>query len=203
MSFLKSSLFFVLLPGLLAAGDLTRIRYNNPGLTVDLGVGLWAWPLPMDYDGDGDLDLLVSSGGVPYEGTYFFENPGSDKLPVFKPGVRVGDYRTNVQLSPDGTVMTPGVSYPDFKTSGFENPQPAGLKTEDFHTSEGRVRANQWKRVDLDGDGVLDFVVGIGDWGTTDGTMLTTRRASGRTVRCTATSIGRGGRRAATRSRRR
>jgi len=163
MSFLKTSLF-LLAPAVLLAGDLERIRYNHPGLVVDLGVGLWAWPLPMDYDGDGDLDLLVSSGGVPYEGTYFFENPGGSKTPVFKPGVPVGDYRTNVQLSPDGTVTTPGKTYPDFLSSGFDQPQPIGLETDDFHTSEGRVRANQWKRVDYDGDGVLDLVVGIGDW---------------------------------------
>ena len=39
---------------------LQRMKYNNPGLEVDLGVGLWAWPLPMDYDEDGDYDLLVS-----------------------------------------------------------------------------------------------------------------------------------------------
>jgi predicted neuraminidase len=32
---------------------LERLKYNNPGLVVDLGVGLWAWPLPMDVDGDG------------------------------------------------------------------------------------------------------------------------------------------------------
>ena len=38
---------------------LERIKYNNPGLVVDLGVGLWAWPLPMDYDGDGDYDIVV------------------------------------------------------------------------------------------------------------------------------------------------
>jgi hypothetical protein len=44
-----------------AAGPgLERIRYNHPGLVVDLGVGLWARPLPMDDDGDGDLDLVVS-----------------------------------------------------------------------------------------------------------------------------------------------
>lgn len=163
MSFLKTSLF-LLAPAVLFAGDLERIRYNHPGLVVDLGVGLWAWPLPVDYDGDGDLDLLVSSGGVPYEGTYFFENPGGSKTPVFKPGVRVGEYRTNAQLSPDGTVMTPGKMYPDFLSSRFEKPQPIGLETDDFHTSQGRVRANQWKRVDYDGDGVLDLVVGIGDW---------------------------------------
>ena len=29
------------------ATDLERIKYNNPGLKVDLGVGLWAWPMPV------------------------------------------------------------------------------------------------------------------------------------------------------------
>ena len=73
------------------AGGLERLKYNNPNLVVDLGVGLWAWPLPMDFDGDGDHDLLVSCHDVPYNGTYFFENPGGDgTLPVFKPGVLIG-----------------------------------------------------------------------------------------------------------------
>ncbi|HAW01558.1 MAG TPA: hypothetical protein DCX10_07465, partial [Verrucomicrobiales bacterium] len=67
---------------------LKELAYDNPGLTVDLGVGLWAWPLPMDYDSDGDMDLLVSCPDKPSNGTYFFENPGTEKgekLPVFKP----------------------------------------------------------------------------------------------------------------------
>src|SRR6516165_4480283 len=41
-----------------AAQGLERLKFNNPGLVVDLGVGLWAWPLPMDFDGDGKLDLV-------------------------------------------------------------------------------------------------------------------------------------------------
>ncbi|MHC4331033.1 MAG: hypothetical protein ACYSWW_23245 [Planctomycetota bacterium] len=53
---------------------LERVKYNNPGLVVDLGVGLWAWPLPMDYDSDGDYDLVVCCPDKPYNGTYFFEN---------------------------------------------------------------------------------------------------------------------------------
>ena len=28
----------------------------------------------------------------------------------------------------------------------------------------GRVRANQWKRIDWEADGDLDLVVGVGDW---------------------------------------
>ena len=60
-----------------AAEQLRPIQYNNPGLVVDLGVGLWAWPLPMDYDRDGDMDLVVSCPDKPYNGVYFFENPGA------------------------------------------------------------------------------------------------------------------------------
>ena len=67
-----------------AEHDLHRLKYNNPDLIVDLGVGLWAWPLPMDYDQDGDLDLVVSCPDKPYNGTYFFENTQGDvKMPVF------------------------------------------------------------------------------------------------------------------------
>ena len=42
------------------AWKLRPLRYHQPDLAVDLGVGLWAWPMPMDYDNDGDLDLLVA-----------------------------------------------------------------------------------------------------------------------------------------------
>src|SRR5262245_30989696 len=79
--------------------QLDRIGYNHPGLTVDLGVWLWAWPLPLDYDEDGDLDLVVVCPDKPYNGAYFFENPGGAKLPVFKPAARIGKGIDNVQLS--------------------------------------------------------------------------------------------------------
>ena len=148
----------------LQAEDLERVRYNNPGLVVDLGVGLWAWPMPIDWDEDGDLDLLVVSGGKPYEGTWLFENPGGSKHPVFKPARRVAERGVNAQLSPAGAVMTPGKLYPFFRSSGFEEPVDLDLRTEDFIQTEGRIRANQWKQVDYDGDGRLDLMVGIGDW---------------------------------------
>ena len=64
----------------LPAADLERIKYNHPGLVVDLGVGLWAWPMPVDWDGDGDLDLLVDCPCKPYNGIWFFENPGGFHL---------------------------------------------------------------------------------------------------------------------------
>ncbi len=157
----------------LPASDVHRVRYNNPGLEVDLGVGLWAWPLPMDFDGDGDLDLVVSSGGLPYEGTYFFENPSApddrDPMPVFLPGVRIGEYRSNVQISHndghDFVVTTPGARHEKFRDLAFAEPQELGLPTNAIYSSTGRIRAKQWKLADWEGDGDLDLLIGVGDWG--------------------------------------
>ena len=41
-------------PTLIKAEGFERLKYNHPGLVVDLGTGLWAWPVPADADGDGD-----------------------------------------------------------------------------------------------------------------------------------------------------
>src|SRR3954466_5392320 len=103
---------FVLVPAQPQAQGLERIKYNNPGLFVDLGVGLWAWPLPMDFDGDGRLDLVVNCPDKPSNGTYVFQAPaGDDKMPVFKPGRRISKGLQNVQVSHvDGLprVLSPG-----------------------------------------------------------------------------------------------
>ena len=106
---------------------LKPLKYNNPGLKVDLGVGLWAWPMPMDYDGDGDMDLLVSCPDKPSNGVYFFENPTQDaeaKMPVFRAGVRVGKTSSNFQVSyVDGQprILHTCFEYPrDAKTGEFD-----------------------------------------------------------------------------------
>ena len=76
-----------------SAAELERLKYNHPGLVVDLGVGLWAFPLPMDFNRDGVLDLVVDCPDKPYNGVYVFSNPGTDTvaaaLPIFKPGRRI------------------------------------------------------------------------------------------------------------------
>lgn len=145
--------------------DLKRLKYNNPGLAVDLGVGLWAWPLPMDWDGDGDLDLVVSCPDKPYNGTYFFENPGGSKMPVFKKAVRIGKGNSNIHVSyPDKkpVVLIPGSSLLDFPGKGYGKTQKLSNTT--LTTGFGRVRAKQWKMADYDGDGLHDLIVGEGCW---------------------------------------
>jgi len=142
---------------------LVQLKYNQPDLVVDLGVGLWAQPLPMDFDGDGDHDLLVATNDVPSNGLYYFENPGGNvKDPVFEPGVRLTKGLRNIAVSyarASCHVMTPGQHYPDFRHTLFENPAPVP-----FDPTFYSGRADQWKLCDYDGDGALDLIIGASDW---------------------------------------
>jgi hypothetical protein len=151
-----------------AAQALDRLPYQNPGLSVDLGVGLWAWPLPMDFDGDGDFDLVVNCPDKPSNGVYFFENATGDTaknpMPVFKPGRRISKGLQNVQVSyVDGAprVMSPGMAYPDFLKTGLEKGEKLPLPA-NIHPN--KVRANMWRQVDFDGDHKLDLIIAVGDW---------------------------------------
>jgi hypothetical protein len=165
---LKGIIVPLLLVSTLAAEehDLKRLKYNNPGLAVDLGVGLWASPLPMDWDNDGDLDLIVSCPDKPYNGTYLFENPGGSKMPVFKKAVKIGEGYTNIRVSsPEGKpiVLTPGRHWKNFPGKG-------AIESEAIHhdkltKKKGNLRARQWQAADYDNDGALDLIVGEGFWG--------------------------------------
>ena len=164
-------LLIILLASVASAGpdDFERIKYNNPGLVVDLGVGLWAWPLPMDYDGDGDYDMVVCCPDKPYNGTYFFENTaGNIKMPVFKPGIKVGTGHRNIRPSYiDGKVR---LLLPGREIEGFREPENQFEKTRaiysstNVHSPKEGVRANQWQYCDYDGDDAPDLIVGVGDW---------------------------------------
>lgn len=152
------------------AWKLRPLRYHQPDLAVDLGVGLWAWPMPMDYDNDGDLDLLVACPDKPSNGVYYFENPTQDpsnKQPVFRPGIRLGKTTHNFQVSyVDGQprILKPGYEFPRDVESGvfdFDHPRKIYPRS-NIHTNS--VRGNMWRYVDYDGDGDHDLIVGVGDW---------------------------------------
>lgn len=167
---MRCFLLFLIVTVVSAAADagLTKLKYHNPGLIVNLGVGLWAWPLPMDFDGDGDLDLVVNCPDKPYNGVWFFENAtgstAENPMPVFKPARRISQGAQNVQVSYDHgnpRVLSPGVEYPEFLNTGLDKPVKLGPPA---NVHPNKVRANMWRYADYDGDGVKDLIVGVGDW---------------------------------------
>src|SRR4051794_18704151 len=154
---------------------LEPLKYNHPGLAVDLGVGLWAWPVPCDADGDGDYDLIVSCPDKPSNGIWLFENTGGDtarnKFPVFEPARRVSGtvhYVMPSYIAGEMRVLTPGWEYSDFLKSGLANKKRLPVEAR-FHLPQGKqskgpkVRHNQWRYADFDGDEALDLIVGIED----------------------------------------
>jgi FG-GAP-like repeat len=158
------------------AVNLTRLPYNHPGLVVDLGVGLWAWPVPCDADGDGDYDLIVSCPDKPSNGIWLFENTSGEtakhKLPVFKAARRLSSavhYVMPSYVQGGMRVLTPGTEYLDFTKTGLEQKVKLSIPAK-FHQPQGKqpkgpkVRHNQWRYADYDGDGALDLIVGIEDW---------------------------------------
>lgn len=156
------------MPAAGAAPGLERLKYNHPGLTVDLGVGLWAFPLPMDLNGDGKMDLAVSCPDKPSNGTYFFEAPDTvlpqGALPVFRPGRRVGrglHFAGVSFVNGAARVLAPGKEFPGFLRTGLEVETKLPLPP-NVHTKP--VRGNFWRYVDFDGDGRTDLVVGADDW---------------------------------------
>ena len=152
---------------------LEPLKYNNPGLVVDLGVGLWAWPLPCDADGDGDYDLIVSCPDKPSNGIYLFENTtgatSKNKMPIFSKARRISATVPYVMPSyVDGKmhVLSPGIEYLDFCKTGIETKQVLPIKGNYFNTQKAslRIRHNQWRYADFNGDGREDLIVAIEDW---------------------------------------
>lgn len=158
------------------ADGLEKLSYNHPGLVVDLGVGLWAWPIPCDADQDGDFDLIVSCPDKPSNGIWFFENTtgptSKNSMPVFKPARRISStvhYVMPSDVEGKLRVLSPGYEYPNFIVTGLQErislPVPGNFYRPQWTQPKGpKVRHNQWRYVDFDGDGVVDLITGIEDW---------------------------------------
>ena len=149
--------------------EFTRLNYRNPEVTPYLGVGLWAWPLPIDFDDDGDLDLVVACPDVPFNGIYFFENRegAGVSMPVFEPPVKLGPGAKNLQVSyinGEAKILGSGVEFAFFQDSILENPVSLFPK-EELEKHHEKIRFSQWKYVDYEGDGDLDLMAGIDEWG--------------------------------------
>jgi hypothetical protein len=165
-----------LFPAIGIAQELQPLRYNHPGLVVDLGVGLWAWPVPYDADGDGDFDLIVSCPDKPSNGVWLFENATGDtarnKLPVFKPARRLSGtvhYVMPSYVEGQLRVLTPGTEWLNVTAKGLTEKRPLGVPANFYkprwtQPKGPKVRHNQWRYVDYDGDGRADLVVGVEDW---------------------------------------
>lgn len=179
LAFLPSILLAICIVGNPLAANaqvLQQLKYHNPRLVVDLGVGLWAWPIPLDADGDGDLDLLVSCPDKPSNGVWFFENTSGDTaeqpLPVFRAGRKISGtvhYVMPSYIDDSVRVLSPGVEYLDFAKTGIQSKKQLSIaanfyKPEGTQTKGPKVRHNQWRYVDFDGDDKLDLIVGIEDW---------------------------------------
>ncbi|MCC6680899.1 MAG: VCBS repeat-containing protein [Phycisphaeraceae bacterium] len=140
---------------------LQRLKYNHPGLVVNLAAGLSSKPLPMDYDGDGRVDMVVSSSGADYSGTYLYERV--DDAPagslLFKAGQWIGaPVGENAQLI-DGQWVLIGSNriIRDYPGSGM-------LKTSTLNYKPDFDNAGDWQWIDCDGDGVRDLLIETTDW---------------------------------------
>ncbi len=144
------------------------VPFNNPGLTVDLGVGLWGIPIPTDYDGDGVTDLLVSCPDKPYKGLYYFRNVGTLDEPVFDKAVKVrNEGYNNIKLSVVGDkeyLMSAGKEWRNFRDRLYDEPQEIAYSGEVLGATYKKSRSNMWSYADWDGDGDKDIIVGIDTW---------------------------------------
>lgn len=145
-----------------------RLKYNNPGLVVDLGVGLWGTPLPVDDDKDGLMDIIMSCPDAPYKGIYLYKNIGTKTQPLFDVSVKLSDkafQNTKASyINGELKVIRQGTEYLNFTKNLFEKQKK--IKVDSLPGSGfKKVRSNIWSYVDFDGDKNQDILVGVDDWG--------------------------------------
>jgi len=146
--------------------DWNKVKYNNPGLTVDLEEGLWPIPIPVDNDNDGLTDLFVTETSLPNKGLYYYHNIGTAKNPLFDKPVRVSSANDSIYPSyVNGKlrVLQRGQELLNFTKEFYSHPDTIIVENNDI-TKNKNYRKNEWSYVDYDGDGDYDIIVGIDDW---------------------------------------
>lgn len=150
------------------ADDLQRLNYNDPNLTVDLGVGLYAFPIPFDYDNDGDLDLLAACTDKPSRGVYYFENKTGKKgagAMILAAPKYLGPGAQYITLSWIG--KTPRILAANREFNNFVNGDWQSTRLvfpKDRVAPIKNLRSNTWRFIDYDGDGVSDLLIGHDSW---------------------------------------
>ena len=166
-----------------SAEDLRPLRYNDPDLVVDLGVGLWAFPMPIDYDGDGDLDLMVGCPDKPSAGVFLFNNPGvnasddpadlddpmASAMPVFDPGRKIGparQYMTINRVGDQAIVLAKNMAFYRRTDGTFDFTERKKIYDDSLINPDRKMRPRGqfYRFVDEDGDGDHDIIIGYGDW---------------------------------------
>lgn len=153
---------------------VSKLRYNNPDLLVDLDVGFKSVPMPMDFDGDGDLDLIISESGAYVEaGLFYFENlSGNEEMPVFRHGEKVSTERFPLGLNWDcfESSTVDGAShiliadrnnsrillYKNFPENLYFDKEELPVDLTDSNIPGHRV--SRWKMLDFNGDSKVDLV---------------------------------------------
>jgi len=138
----------------------TRLKYNNPGLVVDLGVGLWGQPLPLDYNSDGQVDLLMGWDRRP-PGINLYKRTGTGPKAIeFDAGTRISDYSRGLGLQTSFSngqwwmTSDDGRLYPRFTKTGIKDPIRLLKPDVDF----GR-RFRVWRYYDYDADDTPDLLI--------------------------------------------